>query len=292
MNWDDAKYFCEIAKCHSLRGAARALKVDQATVGRRLNALEHQLGQKLFHRTTKALSLTEFGASLLPDITAIDKQFALIQRKSDSATNAMTGSVTIATTDTLAHFFLIPAIQRIQSLNPQLTIKLKTGVAITDIGSLEADIAIRGQRPSDNDLVVRKLATITMGLYASPELAANHSLNSLDDVRSFNQLIMFHQQAVPRHWHQVFDGTIDASQVVMECDSQHAIIEGVRASLGIGLISNFMVPDNDPSLVKLIPEFNDYVDIWLVLHPDLTHTPKYRLVIDEIVNQFTSFYES
>ena len=61
MNWDDTRVFLALCREHTLRGAARALHVDQATVGRRLASLEAALGSTLFLRTSSGYLLTPAG---------------------------------------------------------------------------------------------------------------------------------------------------------------------------------------------------------------------------------------
>jgi len=63
--WDDVRFFLAIARESSLSGAARALRVDHATVGRRLSALEQQLGAKLFNRTPEGFAITSAGQAML-----------------------------------------------------------------------------------------------------------------------------------------------------------------------------------------------------------------------------------
>lgn len=61
MNWDDTRVFLALCREHTLRGAARALHIDQATVGRRLASLEAALGSTLFLRTSSGYLLTPAG---------------------------------------------------------------------------------------------------------------------------------------------------------------------------------------------------------------------------------------
>src|SRR5260370_2766820 len=63
--WDDVRFFLAIARERSLSGAARALGVDHATVGRRLTAFERRLSAKLFNRTPEGFAITAAGQAIL-----------------------------------------------------------------------------------------------------------------------------------------------------------------------------------------------------------------------------------
>ncbi|MEL0638511.1 LysR family transcriptional regulator [Marinomonas sp. TI.3.20] len=288
MNWDDAKFFYEVAKLHTLRAAGRSLNVDQATVGRRISSLERNLNHKLFHRTKKEFVLTDIGESIYSEISMINSKFESIEYKSKLMADNVSGVVKISTTDTLAKKFIIPSIKKVQNQYPNIKIILNTSVTFSDVSNLNSDIAIRGSRPDSDELVIKKLASISMGLYASPELAKKIDVNHISEISKLDNLIMFDKKLVPRHWEKLFDVKVDNNNVSVQCDSQDIIIESVRASLGVGMISKFMINNNDDSLVNVVPDFQDVVDIWLVVHPDLKSTPKYRIVIDEIVRQFQS----
>lgn len=285
MNWDDIKFFLAVAKYKTLRKAAKELDVDQATVGRRINSLEKNLGSKLFVRKPTEFSLSDFGSTLLSDVEIIEKKITDIKRKSILGDNDLSGTVSIATTDTIAYNYIIPAIYSIIKKHPRIKIKLSTSVSFSDISSLKSDIAIRGSRPTSSELITKRLATIRMAFYASNDLTLNSSINSIDDIKATKQLIMFNRELVPRHWNTLFTHDVEDSDVALECDSQLMIIEAVKNSVGVGLISKF-IAEKDNSLVNILPQYEDSVDIWLVMHPDIKKSSRVRAVIDEIGSHF------
>src|SRR3546814_14338196 len=72
MRWDDLKFFLAVARTGQLTTAAKGLKVDNATVARRIRALETALDARLFDRNPKGYSLTEVGQRLLPSAEAME----------------------------------------------------------------------------------------------------------------------------------------------------------------------------------------------------------------------------
>ncbi|WP_447871506.1 LysR family transcriptional regulator [Serratia fonticola] len=285
MNWDDARFFLAVARCGTLRKAAQELHVDQATVGRRISAFEQALGSKLFIRTPKSFSLSPLGEAMLAEVLAMENAVQAIARKACSGDQSLTGEVRIATTDTLAEAFVIPALKRLREKYPHITITLLTALNISDISYRGADLAIRGARPESDELVIKRLATIEMGLYATQGYLDQHGTPSKGDHLRGHKLLMFPRELVPRHWDNFGGEPLNEPNVVLQCNSQLLLRSATRNGLGIGLLSCFLA-DSDPDLVRIFPENQDWVDIWLVLHPDLQHTARIRAVVQELEASF------
>ncbi|MNP40763.1 LysR substrate binding domain protein [compost metagenome] len=98
---------------------------------------------------------------------------------------------------------------------------------------------------------------------------------------------MFPRELVPRHWDNLGGEALNEPNVVLQCNSQLLLRSATRNGLGIGLLSCFL-SDSDPDLVRILPENQDWVDIWLVLHPDLQHTARIRAVVQELEISFNN----
>lgn len=289
MNWDDARFFLAVARCGTLRKAANQLQVDQATVGRRLTALESSLGSKLFIRTPKSFSLSPLGESMLADMMKMENAVQAIARKAAGGDESLCGNVRIATTDTLAEAFVIPALQDLRQRYPAITVTLLTALNITDIAYHSADLAIRGARPDDDELIIKRLATIEMGLYASPHYLAQRGMPVKGEQLRGHDLLMFPRELVPRHWSNFGGETLFEPNAVLQCNSQLLLRSATRSGLGIGLLLSCLA-DHDPELVRLFPESKDWVDIWLVLHPDLQRAARVRAVVQALETSFSAHY--
>ncbi len=289
MNWDDARFFLAVARCGTLRKAANQLQVDQATVGRRLTALENSLGSKLFIRTPKSFSLSPLGESMLADVMKMENAVQAIARKAAGGDESLCGNVRIATTDTLAEAFVIPALQDLRQRYPAITVTLLTALNIADISYHGADLAIRGARPDDDELIIKRLATIEMGLYASPHYLAQRGMPVKGEQLRGHDLLMFPRELVPRHWNNFCGEALHEPNVVLQCNSQLLLRSATHSGLGIGLLSAFLA-DKDPELVRLFPENKDWVDIWLVLHPDLQRAARVRAVVQALETSFSAHY--
>ncbi|MGY3308708.1 DNA-binding transcriptional LysR family regulator [Pantoea ananatis] len=278
MNWDDVRFFLAVARHKTLRGASKSLNVDQATVGRRIAAFESALGSRLFIRTPRAFTLSEFGEQVMAEASAMESAMQVMRRKAACGDNLPAGNVRIATTDTLASAFVMPAIERLREHYPDITVTLLTGLEFADISYRSADIAIRGARPDSEELIVKRLATIEMGLYASQRYFDRLGEPKEDSGLTGHQLVMFPAELVPRHRQNLCGFAVNSQQVVLECNTQLLMEAAIKRGIGIGLLSTFLA-ERDPQLIPLFPDKRDPVDIWLVLHPDLQKVARIRAVI-------------
>lgn len=285
MNWDDVRFFLALARQKTLRGASKSLNVDQATVGRRIAAFESALGSRLFIRTPRAFTLSEFGDQVMTEATAMESAMQAMSRKAACSDNTLAGNVRIASTDTLATVFVMPAIQRLREQYPDITVTLLTGIGFSDISYRGADIAIRGARPDSEELIVKRLATIEMGLYASQRYLDQFGAPNQEHGLSGHQLVMFPADRVPRHRQNLCGFTVNSHQVVLECNTQLLMQSAIKRGIGIGLLSTFLAK-SDPELIPVVPEKRDPVDIWLVLHPDLQKVARIRAVITALEHCF------
>lgn len=290
MNWDDARFFLAVARYGTLRKAANELRVDQATVGRRVSALEETLGSKLFIRTPKSFSLSPLGEEMLADVINMENAVQAIGRKAASGDESLCGNVRIATTDTMAEAFVIPALKSLREKHPRITVTLLTAVNISDISYRGADLAIRGARPDSDELVIKRLATIEMGLYATQNYLDRQGIPTKGSHLRDHDLLMFPRELVPRHWSNFCGETLVDPNVVLQCNSQLLLRSATRNDLGIGLLSCFLA-DKDPDLVRIFPENKDWVDIWLVLHPDLQRAARVRAVVQSLEESFQTYPE-
>ncbi|WP_239690809.1 LysR family transcriptional regulator [Chromobacterium sphagni] len=285
MNWDNARYFLALARAGSLRGAAHKLEVDQATVGRRLQAFESEIGSRLFLRTPQGYQLSEAGRMLLADAERMEAAAEAFGRKAAQSDQQLAGPVHIAATDTVAESFVIPALARLSRSHPELEFTLSTGLGLSDVAAGEADLAIRSLRPQKGDLLIRKLATIEMGLYASDDYLARRGRPQPGGGFAGHELLMFPRGTVPRHWQQLCGEDIGQARIALQANSQLTLRQAALQGMGIALLSAF-IADHDAGLQRVWPDHVDQVEMWLVLHPDLQKVARVRAAVEAIAAAF------
>ncbi|MFJ4373344.1 LysR family transcriptional regulator [Pseudomonas japonica] len=285
MNWNDARVFLALARQQTLRGAAREMNVDQATVSRRIAAMEHALGSTLFLRTASGYQLTEVGESVLEIAERMEVSAIELVRRAQGQDRALSGEVRVTTTDSLAVDFVIPAVARLHARHPQVRITLNSSSDLLNLSRRDADIAIRTLKPDNPDLVVRRLASWPMGLFAAQAYLDAHGEPARGTAFAGHDLVMYEP------WLQDAQASlagepIGAGRIVMTGNTSILVRSALKAGIGLGEIPLYM--GQQDGLVRLWPECqrSKPYEVWMVTHGDFRHTARIRAVIDALVQAF------
>ena len=282
MNWDDLRYFLAVAGEGSLSGAARALRVNPATVSRHVDALEERFAVRLFDRRQDGYGLTPAGEKLLA--RAAPEMFAL-GRSFDAEDRGLAGTVTVTATESLTVPFLIRNLPLLEERHPGIRLHLVNEYRMLNLSRREADVAIRLARPDQGDLSIRKLGEMGFGLYASPAyIEANGAPQNAADLRHhrvIDWLDGFPENATVI-WlrRQIGDTT-----PIFSTNPASARLAAARVGVGIALVP-CMVAEGVTGIVRLLPdEVIPGVDLWLLVHRDLARLAKIRAVLDFIYDR-------
>ncbi|HEJ2947346.1 TPA: LysR family transcriptional regulator, partial [Pseudomonas aeruginosa] len=208
MNWDDTRVFLALCREHTLRGAARALHVDQATVGRRLASLEAALGSTLFLRTSSGYLLTPAGEAAFELAEKMERSALELLRRTRGMDHRLSGEVRLSTTDSLAVDFVLPALARLHLEHPDIRVLLNSASAVVDLPKRETDIAIRTLRPENPDLILRKLASWPMGLFASADYLRRNGVPVPGERFRGHDLVMYEP-----YWHSQRELTLGGEPI-------------------------------------------------------------------------------
>lgn len=281
MDWNNVRYFLAIYKMKTLAAAANLLNVDQATAGRHLNALERQLNTRLFLRTTAGMMPTPFADLLLPQALRLEEAALSMQKMVQDSDLGLAGLIRIATTDTLAQFFVIPAVKALQKQNPDIEVVLLTGAELVNMNRREADIALRTIRPESPLLITRKLMDLTVSLYGSAQYWRTHPQPVWGEHFNGHTLLLPLQ---PTGWsepEQLAGESIDQGKIGMRCNTLFSLCAATRSGLGITELPDFLAHEY-PELQAVWAERRRRYPVWLVAHPDLYKTARVRALIDAI----------
>jgi DNA-binding transcriptional LysR family regulator len=286
MNWDDARVFLAVCRESTLRGAARVLGVDQATVGRRIAALEKSLSATLFLRTSEGYALTAVGEAAMRAVEKMEHSAHELERRIQGLDDRLTGTVRVTTTDSMAIDLLIPAIARLHRQHPDVRVQLDASTQILSLAKREADIAVRNTRPENPDLIARRLARWPIGLFASQDYVDAHGIPEPGSALEGHDLVIYQPYLQGDKDVTLVGEPIGRGRIVSSLSSSLLVRRSIAAGIGIGEVPVYM--GERDGLVRLWPERTKPVpyDIWLVTHADLRHTARVRVVIDEIVAGF------
>jgi len=177
MNWDDLRFFLAVAGAGSLSGAGQQLGVNTTTVLRRVASLEDDLGARLFERERTGYRLTAAGEKLVEALEPVDRRLSALPRDFAAAGEGAEGSVRLAAGETVATCLLAAEYPAFRRAHPGLELEILTDPRLAAIGQAprignplkDVDIAVRLARPTQGDMLMRKLGDLAYGLYAAPE---------------------------------------------------------------------------------------------------------------------------
>lgn len=266
MDWDDLRVFLAVARSESLSGAGRRLKIDPATVGRRIARLEDAVGSRLFTKTPQGYSLTEEGARLL---THAERAEAAVDGASEalSGPEGLTGQIRIGAPDGCANYLLPQVLARICDANPGLEVQIVALPRVFNLSKREADMAIAVSRPEAGRLTVQKLTDYHLHLAASRDYLASHpAIHTPGDLKQ-HRFVGY----IPD---MIFDKELDylteigASPPPLASNSVSVQLNFLRHGAGIGVVHDFALPAA-PELQRIIP---DQIHLtrafWLIRHAD------------------------
>ncbi len=286
MNWDDARIFLAIYRERSLRGAARIVGLDQATVGRRLATLERALGSTLFLRTSNGYVPTSVGEVAVRAAEKMEQLAIDLVRQAQGLDQRLAGDVRVTTTDTIGLEFVMAAIRELHDEHPDVRVLLNTSTQVQNLAKREADIAVRTIKPDNPDLLTRKLAAWPMGLFASAGYIEQHGEPFPGTGFEGHDLVFFLPHMQARRPLTLVGESVHAGRIVSGLDSSLMLRVAVRSGLGLGELP-VLIAERD-GLVRIWPERTSAkpYEVWMVTHKDLRHTARISAMINHIVRAF------
>lgn len=272
-DWEDIRHFLAVAQTGTLSGAARSLKVDHATVSRRLAALEATLDVRLVDRLPRSCRLTTIGRQVFERAVEMESGAHGIARLAKAAYAPLVGRVTLSAPPVLVTHLLAEHLARFRAEYPEIRLSLSAQGQQVSLSRREADIAVRLVRPSEAGSVTRKLGTMVFGLYAHRGYA------HLAEPRRW-QFIAFDQSFADMPQQRWLLGIAGDRSVACELNHIGEHLIAVRAGVGVAGLPCFL-GDRDRDLIRIhegVPSFAR--DIWLVVHRDLRKNPAARAAMD------------
>ena len=172
---NDLLIFARVAESGSFSRAAERMNLPKSTVSRRVTLLEERLGERLMLRTTRRLTLTEFGQQLLEHARLLAAEVDAVKALSEHRQARPSGRLRVSMPSDFANLLLADMLAAFIALHPAVTLELDLSPRRVDLLGENFDLAIRmGELPDDALLAARKIAEFTNGLYAAPSYLAEH----------------------------------------------------------------------------------------------------------------------
>ncbi|MEK9967754.1 MAG: LysR family transcriptional regulator [Ferrovibrio sp.] len=266
LDWNDLRYVLALARHGSLSATARMLKVNHATVARRIAALEEALGLTLFERRARGYVLTPAAAPVLAAAEQIEAPLLRLGRMSDARQGAqISGTVRITCTEGVASHTIAPRLADLRQRWPGLQIEIAVEHRSLSLARREADIAIRWARPKTGELFARRLGAVPYRLFRNP-LAADRTA-----VAAFDESLA----ELPESLWLKKSGLTQA----IRSNSMIPLVAAARAGACAVLLPDY-IGRQYPELIAEPGKPPVTRELWLVLHRDLRNTPRVRVVAD------------
>jgi DNA-binding transcriptional LysR family regulator len=280
FDWNKARAFLVTAEEGSLSAAARALGMAQPTLGRQVDGLEQELGIVLFERVGRGLTLTPSGLELLEHVRAMGEAAGRVSMTALGQSQALAGTICISASETYAAVLLPPIIAKLRIMEPGIQVEIVVSNHASDLRRREADIAIRNFRPTEPDLIAKKIGDANAVLYATPDYIAKIGNPTKPyDLRHADFVNMDHGGMMLKGLNSLGLGLTEANFPLLT-ESYLVMWELVRHGAAIGILDAH-IGDADPVVRRVLPDLEPLVfPIWLVSHRELTTSRRIRMVYD------------
>jgi DNA-binding transcriptional LysR family regulator len=279
FEWDDARHFLAIHRKGSLSAAARQLGVNQSTVGRRLIALEEELGAKLFLRTREGYRIAPAGERLLPHAERMEDEATAISREITGQVATLSGTVRVTTADLFGARIIAPLLVRFHERYPDIDLELDADNRLRSLSKREADMAIRIGGQLETGVAVRKLGEFSNSAYASKDYIARRG-RPRDDDWAGHDFIGFSDPLIRMGESRWIEERAVKGRVVMRTINTLGMLTAAVAGLGIAVLPCY-AGDPEADLVRLVPPSKCVQhSMWLVVHEDMRHAARIRAISD------------
>lgn len=277
LDWDDLRFFAELARTGSLSAAARRLKVDHSTVARRVSGLEQSLGVRLFDRLPRGWALTHDGEEMAERVERLESEIFALGSFARGRSGALTGTVRVSAPPAFAALFLMPRLGLLRERHPGIELELAGEMRIANLTRREADLALRIGRPEGASMIVRRLPDFGYGLFGRRDY--------VERVPEGEWTLLGHDESLehspPQQWMRRYAAGRPLS---IRSNDISGLFTAVRAGIGVAILSWYMA-ELAPELVCVAtgaPELRR--QLWMVVHADVRRAPGVRAVMDTIVD--------
>ncbi|MFK7859451.1 MAG: LysR family transcriptional regulator [Granulosicoccus sp.] len=288
FDWNHARAFYVTVQEGSLSAAAKALGVTQPTLSRQVAALEAELGITLFERVGQRLVLTESGAKLVEHVSLMSKAAFQFSLAAGGQSQQLEGSVVVSVSQLDAAFRLPKIIAALHREEPLINIEVIVTNKPSDLLRREADIAIRNFRPTQHDLIAKKLGDEVIRLYGTSDYLK--SLPKSSDVTDLNamQIIGFDRSSTVMDMLNSQGWKLDKDNFQLLTSFQLLQLGLCKEGLGLIFFPEDM-GDADPDLVRAFEQAEPLMTlpVWLVCHQELRTSLRVRRVFDFIADRLT-----
>lgn len=279
FNWDDLRYFLELARRGRLAVVARHFGVEHTTVSRRIAELEGVLDEKLFDRSERGYTLTPMGEKLLCYAEQMEIGAYGLADAAGIA-HARSETVRLVTMEGIGSFYIAPKLAKLRTQQPRLIVELVTSPQLGNLTRREADVMLSFTRPDSPGVIVRKIGWFSLQLYASEQYLGSHGIPAGASDLKQHVFIDYIDELVSIPAVRWLRDAVSAPNIIFRSTSMSAHQSAAANGLGIVLLPSFTAAGD----VRLRPVLHGQIevkrDLWLATHEHSRKRPKIMALMD------------
>ncbi len=284
INWELLRYFAALRRAGSLAGAARHLQVDQTTVGRRLAALEKEIGVKLLRRTQRGYRITPAGEEILSDLEVAESAFVAIERRISGRDERLEGRVHVTSTETLSTQIL-GALATFRARHPHVDIDYLATNRNLSLTRGESDIAVRVGRPKEQSLLARRVGDLGFAMYAAESYLRRRGTPTPGRLAG-HDLLWFGEDLAPLASSRQLRALTAGGNVVVRTNGMMLLTAAAVAGLGVAMLP-CLIADEQPTLRRIDRPIK-VAEMWLITHRDARDNARVHALSDHLYRMFSS----
>lgn len=272
-HWDDLRLFLAVARAETLSGASVLVRLDAATLGRRIARLERQLGVALFLKSPQGYALTEAGQRLLERAEAAEQAMRAaaegVSAHRASADGpqfaALSGQIRLGAPDGCANYLLPQVCAALTSQHPDLDIQIVALPRVFNLSRREADMAIGVSAPTAGRLTVQRVSDYRLHFAAcSNYLAAAPQLVQMSDLQEHRIVGYIPDMIFDRELDYLADAGVQ--RIALASNSVSVQLNLLRQGGGVGVVHDFALPSVPGVQRVLVDHFGLKRSFYLIRH--------------------------
>jgi LysR family transcriptional activator of dmlA len=290
---EDLRVFAIAARKASFAAAAEELGMSPAYVSKRIGILEQMLGVRLFHRTTRRVTVSEDGERVYAHAMTILENLDSLLHEVAERREVPRGLLRISSSFGFGRNVVAPVVARLVAEHPSLQVRFEVFDRLVDIVTEGFDLDIRIGDEIAPHLIARKLMANHRILCAAPAYLKQHGTpRNLRDLASHNCLSIKERDLPFGVWSLQHGGTEEMVKVTGSLSSNHGEIalQWAVAGAGIVLRSHWDAQPHltNGELVQVLPQYTQSANVWAVYPQRLADSAKVRICVEFMQQQLSA----
>jgi DNA-binding transcriptional LysR family regulator len=272
-HWDDLRLFLAVARAETLSGASATVRLDPATLGRRVARLEQKLSVGLFIKSPQGYALTDAGQRLMVKAEAAEEAMRAASEglaghhaSADGPQSvALSGQIRLGAPDGCANYLLPQVCAGLTAAHPDLDIQIVALPRVFNLSRREADMAIGVSAPTTGRLTVQRISDYNLHFAASETyLATAPPLDQMTDLRQHRVVGYISDMIFDRELDYLADAGVQ--RVALASNSVPVQLNLLRQGGGVGVVHDFALPAAPGLRRVLVPQFSLTRSFYLIRH--------------------------